>query len=216
MTTATTVDRSEFRHILFSGTIVGLVTAAAVIAFLVVSRLLPAGIVPALLGTLIVLAAGVSAAFLPAFFATSRTTQGIASAAAIGLWGTIVFMAVDIVVLRPVHAFPWTWDAVAGGSTWWYLPIWWMLGTFLAWMGGIVTAARARRGGEVSIPALALPVVVGAAAVALILTLARLHIYLPVGAGAGFAVVLTGRALGAIVRKALGCRACSHLSSCFF
>jgi len=214
MTTATTVDRSEFRHILFSGTIVGLVTSAAVIAFLVVSRLLPAGIVAALLGTLIVLAAGVSAAFLPAFFATSRaaflpaffatsrTTQGIASAAAIGLWGTIVFMAVDIVVLRPLHAFPWTWDAVAGGSTWWYLPIWWMLGTFLAWMGGIVTAARARRGGEVSIPALALPVVVGAAAVALILTLARLHIYLPVAAGAGFAVALTGRALGSIVRKA--------------
>ena len=202
MTTATTVDRSEFRHILFSGTIVGLVTAAAVIAFLVVSRLLPAGIVPALLGTLIVLAAGVSAAFLPAFFATSRTTQGIASAAAIGLWGTIVFMAVDIVVLRPVHAFPWTWDAVAGGSTWWYLPIWWMLGTFLAWMGGIVTAARARRGAEISIRALALPVVVGAAAIALILSLARLHIYLPVAVGAGFAVVLTGRALGAIVRKA--------------
>jgi len=202
MTTATTVDRSEFRHILFSGTVVGLVTAAAVIAFLVVSRLLPAGIVPALLGTLIVLAAGVSAAFLPAFFATSRTTQGIASAAAIGLWGTIVFMAVDIVVLRPVHAFPWTWDAVAGGSTWWYLPIWWMLGTFLAWMGGIVTAARARRGAEISIRALALPVVVGAAAIALILSLARLHIYLPVAVGAGFAVVLTGRALGAIVRKA--------------
>ncbi len=202
MTTATTVDRSEFRHILFSGTIVGLVTSAAVIAFLVGSRLLPAGIVVSLLGTLIVLAAGVSAAFLPASFATSRTTQGIASAAAIGLWGTIVFMAVDIVVLRPLHAFPWTWDAVAGGSTWWYLPIWWMLGTFLAWMGGIVTAARARRGAEISIRALALPVVVGAAAIALILSFARLHIYLPVAAGAGFAVVLTGRALGAIVRKA--------------
>ena len=202
MTTATTVNRSEFRHILFSGTIVGLVTSAAVIAFLVGSRLLPAGIVVSLLGTLIVLAAGVSAAFLPASFATSRTTQGIASAAAIGLWGTIVFMAVDIVVLRPLHAFPWTWDAVAGGSTWWYLPIWWMLGTFLAWMGGIVTAARARRGAEISIRALALPVVVGAAAIALILSLARLHIYLPVAVGAGFAVVLTGRALGAIVRKA--------------
>ena len=189
MTTAT-VDRSEFRHILFSGTIVGLITAAAVIVFLVLSRLLPAGIVMSLLGALVVLAGGISAAFLPAFFATSRGVQGIASAAAIGLWGTIVFMAVDIIVLRPLHAFPWTWDAVAGGSTWWYLPIWWMLGTFLAWMGGIVTAVRARRGGEVSIPALALPVVVGAAAVALLLTLARLHIYLPVAAGAGFALEL--------------------------
>ena len=77
-----------------------------------------------------------------------------------------------------------------------------MLGTFLASMGGIMTAVRARRGGEVSIPALALPVVVGAAAVALLLTLARLHIYLPVAAGAGFAVVLTGLALVAIARKA--------------
>src|SRR5438445_12874419 len=98
MTTATTVDRSEFRHILFSGTIVGLVTSAAVIAFLVVSRLLPAGIVAALLGTLIVLAAGVSAAFLPAFFATSRTTHGIASAAATALRGTIVVMACGTVL----------------------------------------------------------------------------------------------------------------------
>src|SRR2546429_9176437 len=170
MTSATTADRSEFRHILFSGTIVGLGTSAAVIAFLVGSRLLPAGIVAALLGTLIVLAAGVSAAFLPASFATSRTTQGIASAAAIGLWGTIVFMAVDIVVLRPLHAFPWTWDAVAGGSTWWDLPIWWMLGTFLAWMGGIVTAARARRGGGGFLSPPPLPVVGGAAALALLLS----------------------------------------------
>src|SRR5256885_5665811 len=55
--------------------------------------------------------------------------------------GTVVFSAIDIVLLRPFKAYPWTWDAIGGGSTWWYLPIWWMLGTFLAWMGGIVTAA---------------------------------------------------------------------------
>ena len=201
MTTAT-VDRSEFRHILFSGTIVGLITAAVVIVFLVLSRLTPAGIVMSLLATLLVLAGGIAAAFLPASFAISRTTQGIASAAAIGLWGTIVFMAVDIIVLRPLHAFPWTWDAVGGGSTWWYLPVWWMLGTFLAWMGAVVTAGRARLGADVSIAALALPVVVGAAAIALILTLVRLHIYLPVATGAGFAFVLTGLALVAIARKA--------------
>src|SRR5437762_5890142 len=201
-TTTTTIDRSEFRHVLLSGTWTGVVTALAVIVFLVISRVVPSGIVQALLETVIVLVAGVAAAFLPAYWATARTTQGIASAAAIGLWGTIVFMAVDIIVLRPLHAFPWTWDAVAGGSTWWYLPIWWMLGTFLAWMGGIVTAVRARRGGEVSIPALALPVVVGAAAVALLLTLARLDIWLPVAAGAGCAVALIGLARVASARKA--------------
>jgi hypothetical protein len=200
--TSATADRSEFRHILFSGTIVGLVTAAAVIVFLVLSRLLSAGIVMSVLGSLIVLAGGLSAAFLPAFLATARTTQGIASAAAIGLWGTIVFMAVDIIVLRPLHAYPWTWDAVGGGSTWWYLPVWWMLGTFLAWMGGIVTAGRASRGSDVSVPALALPVVVGAAAIAVILTIARLHIYLPVAVGAGFVVIVAALAVIAIARKA--------------
>src|SRR2546427_8768531 len=197
MTTATTVDRSEFRHILFSGTIVGLVTSAAVIAFLVVSRLLPAGIVAALLGTLIVLAAGVSAAFLPAFFATSRTTQGIASAAAIGLWGTIVFMAVDIVVLRPLHAFPWTWDAIGGGSTWWYLPIWWMPGTFLAWMGGIVTAAS----GEATLARRALPAVAGTIIVTAIGRLAGVPVASPVVTGAAFTLVLAALALVALARK---------------
>src|SRR5437660_10324344 len=118
MTTAT-VDRSEFRHILFSGTIVGLITAATVIVFLVLSRLLPAGIVMSLLGALIVLAGGISAAFLPAFFATARSVQGIASAAAIGLWGPIVFMAADSIVVGPLHAMPWTWDAASGGRTRW-------------------------------------------------------------------------------------------------
>ncbi|PYP39479.1 MAG: hypothetical protein DMD48_06420 [Gemmatimonadetes bacterium] len=190
---------------LLSGTIVGVVTAVLVILYLVLSRLLSPGITTSLLQTIVVLAGGVAAAFLPGFFAASRTTQGVASAAAIGLWGTIVFMAIDIVVLRPMNhvvgTYPWTWDAVGGGSTWWYLPIWWMLGTFLAWMGGLVTAGRAARGGDVAIGALALPVVIGAAAIALVVTLARLHVYLPVAAGAGFALVLTGFAVVAIARK---------------
>ncbi len=205
MANSATVDRSEFRHVLLSGTIVGVVTAVLVILYLVVSRLLSPGITVSLLQTVLVLAGGVAAAFLPGFFAASRTTQGVASAAAIGLWGTIVFMAIDIVVLRPMNhvvgTYPWTWDAVGGGSTWWYLPIWWMLGTFLAWMGGLVTAGRAARGGDVAIGALALPVVVGAAAIALVVTLARLHVYLPVAAGAGFALVLTGFAVVAMTRK---------------
>ncbi len=199
--TSATMDRSEFRHVLLSGTIVGVVTAAAVILYLLVARLLSPGMVTSLLETVLVLAGGVAAAFLPGFFAGSRTTQGVASAAAMGLWGTIVFMAIDIILLRPFKAYPWTWDAVGGGSTWWYLPVWWMLGTFLAWMGGVVTAGRAAHGGDVSIPALALPVVVGAALIALVLTLARLHIYLPVAAGAGFPLVLTILAVAVIVRK---------------
>lgn len=200
MTSATTADRSEFRHVLYSGTIVGAVTAAAVIIYLVISRLLPPGILAALLQTIIVIAAGVAATFLPAFFATARTTQGVAGAAAIGLWGTIVFMAIDIVLLRPFKAYPWTWDALGGGSTWWYLPVWWMLGTFVAWMGAIVTAGRAARGGNPAIQSLAISPVAGALGGALGLGVTGL-VYLPGAAGVGFVVTLVVFALIVLARK---------------
>jgi hypothetical protein len=200
MTVPATADRSEFRHVLRSGTIVGAATAVAVILFLLVSRQLPAGLVTSLLLMIIVLAGGVGAAFLPGFFAASRTTQGVASAAAIGLWGTIVFMAIDIILLRPFRAFPWTWDAVGGGSTWWYLPIWWMLGTLLAWMGAIVTAGRAARGGDPSIRSVAIPAIGGGLGVGLGLGLGGI-LFMPVAAGAGFALTLVIFALIVLARR---------------
>ena len=97
--TPATIDRSDFRHILLSGTKTGLAIAFAVIVFLAVSRLVPPGIVRTLLQTLVVVPAAVAASFLPAYWATARGTQGVASAAAIGLWGTVVFMAIDIILL---------------------------------------------------------------------------------------------------------------------
>jgi hypothetical protein len=200
MTSVTTPDRSEFRHVLFSGTIVGAVTGVSVILYLVIARLLPAGIVASILETIIVLGAAVLVTFLPGFFATSRTVQGVAGAAAIGLWGTIVFMAVDVVLLRPFKAYPWTWDAVGGGSTWWYLPIWWMLGTLLAWMGGIVTAGRAARGGNTAIASLAIAPLGGGLGGALGLGLGGVAAA-PVGAGVGFVVTLVIFAVIVISRK---------------
>src|SRR5882762_10378728 len=195
-------DRSDFRTVTVGGAKIGVATAIAVVAFLAALRLVPiAGGLRGGVLVLIVLAAGLAAAFLPAEWTAARSTEGIAGAAAVGLVGTVVFSAIDIVLLRPFKAYPWTWDAIGGGSTWWYLPIWWMLGTFLAWMGGLVTAGRAARGGDVAIRALALPILVGAAVVAIVVTLARLHIYLPVAAGAGFALVLMGFAVVAITRK---------------
>jgi hypothetical protein len=200
MTSVTTPDRSEFRHILLSGTRVGLATGAAVIVYLVVARLLPSGIFAALVETLIVVAAGVAITFLPGAFAVSRTTQGIASAAAIALWGTVVFMAIDVILLRPFRAYPWTWDAVGGGSTWWYLPIWWMLGTFLGWLGALVTAGRVARGGDAAIRSLAIPLVAGAVGGALGLGLSGM-VYMPVAAGIGFTATLIVFALVVIARR---------------
>src|SRR6266550_2056054 len=196
--TSATVDRSEFRHILLSGTIVGAVTGVAVVLFLLVSRtgLLPAGVVTSFLLMLIVLAGGVAAAFLPGFFAASRTVQGVASAAAIALWGTIIFMAIDIVLLRPFKAYPWIWDAIGGGSTWWYLPIWWMLGTFLAWVGGMVTARQAMFGGRAVVA-----VLFGPLAIVIVARLAGLGFALPLEAGVAYTIVLALLALVTLARK---------------
>ena len=201
-TAPATTDRSDFRHILISGTWVGAAIGAAVIVYLLVSRLVAPGIAQTLLQSAVVLAAAVAAGLLPAQWTTARSTQGIAGAAAVGLWGTIVFMAIDIIALRPLKAYPWTWDAVGGGSTWWYLPIWWMLGTFVAWMGGLLTAGRAARGSPTSLLAIATPVLVGALVVTAAAQVARLGVYLPVAAGAAFTATLTVLAVVAIARKA--------------
>src|SRR2546428_5598323 len=122
----TTTDRSDFRTVMVSGTKMGALTAAAVVLFLLVARWVPeAGGGRRGLEALIVLAAGVLASFLPGRWTAARRAEGIAGAAAIGLWGTIVFMAFDIVLLRPVRAHPWNWDAIGGGRCWGGPSNWW-------------------------------------------------------------------------------------------
>jgi len=193
-------DRSDFRHILVSGTKVGLLTGVSVVAFLAMSRLLPLGTARTVLETVLVLGAGVLVSLLPGQWVVSRGTEGVAGAAAVGLWGTVIFMAFDIVLLRPFKAYPWTWDAVGGGSTWWYLPIWWMLGTFVAWMGGMLTAGRNARA-PTSLGQIALPTVLGAVVLASAGKLAGLPVAWPVLSGAAYAVTLTILAVWSIARK---------------
>ncbi len=191
-------ERSDFRTVTVGGAKLGVATAVAVVAFLAASRFVP--IATGLrdgVRALIVLVAGLVVAFLPAQWTAARSTEGIAGAAAIGLVATVVFSAIDIVLLRPFKAYPWTWDAIGGGSTWWYLPVWWMLGTFVAWMGGIVTAS----GGEATLGRRALPAVAATIVVALIVRLARVPVALPVATGGAFTVVLAGLALVALARK---------------
>jgi len=194
-------DRSDFRTVTLGGAGVGFVTGVAVVAYLAASRAVPEtagarGVVEAL----IVLAAGVLAAFLPATRTAPRGADGIAGAAAIGLVGTIVFSAIDIIVLRPFKAYPWTWDAIGGGSSWWYLPAWWMLGTFLAWMGGIVTASAGARG-ETTLARRAMPVVIATVIGAVVARLLAFGIALPVATGGAFTVAIAAFAIVALARK---------------
>src|SRR5881398_381956 len=194
-------DRSDFRTVTVGGALVGLVTGVAVVLVVAASRNLAAGVALGGVQALVVLAAAVVVAFFPAHWTAARGTEGIAGAAAVGWVGTVVFSAIDIVLLRPFKAYPWTWDAIGGGSTWWYLPVWWMLGTFLAWMGGIVTASQATRGGgQAALGRSALPAIAGAVIVAAIAQLAG-AVSLPAAAGGAFTIVLTALALVALTRK---------------
>jgi hypothetical protein len=188
-------DQSGFRHVVRSGAKVGLATAAAVIVYLVCNRLLPeVGTFREAVLSLVVLVAAVPIALLPGYLVGARTVEGVAGAAAVGLLGTVWFMVVDIVVLRTVKAYPWTWDAVGGGSTWWYLPIWWMLGTLAAWLGGLVIADRYARNTPTP-AALAWPPVAGGVIATLAVLVTGLGVMLPVAAGAGFLVTLIGMAV---------------------
>ena len=192
--TPVSTDRSDFRTVMIGGTKLGLTTGTAVVLFLLISRIVPAGLTRQVAQTLVVLAAAVAAGFLPARWVGPRTGDGVAGAAALGLWGTVVFSAFDIILLRPLNAYPWTWDAVGGNSTWWYLPIWWMLGTFVAWMGALVAV----RMPETTLVPLALPTVAGAVGVGVGITF--LGVTLPVATGGGFAATLLVRALFALAR----------------
>src|SRR5260370_10363060 len=137
-------DRSDFRTVTLGGALVGATTGVAVVLVVAASRLRAGsrsfgGGVEAL----VVLVAATLVAFVPAARTAARSTEGIAGAAALGLVGTVVFSAIDIVLLRPFKAYPWTWDAIGGRSPWGDPPVWWLLGPLLAWMGGVVTAAPA-------------------------------------------------------------------------
>jgi hypothetical protein len=193
-------DRSDFRTVTTGGAAVGAATGVAVVLAVATSRLL-SGAARDAVASLVVLAQATLAGFLPARWTRARTVEGIAGAAAVGLVGTVVFSAVDIVVLRPLKAYPWTWDAIGGGSTWWYLPVWWMLGTFVAWMGGIVTAGQAA-GGEATLARTARPAVLATVILAAVTRLAGLPIALPVITGGAFTLVLAALALVALTRRA--------------
>ena len=121
----------------------------------------------------IILAIGVAAVtVLPGLWTRALTIEGIAGAAGIGLGATGVFLLVDIVLLQNLGIYTNRWYDVGGGSNWWYHPVWWMVGTFLPWMGAWILANQTARNGKPDAPralltALVLTLLVGVLAVLL-------------------------------------------------
>src|SRR6266566_5248515 len=95
--TATASDRSDFRTVMVGGTQIGVLTAAAVVAFLMVSRQVAAGMPQRVLEALIVLATGTAVSFLPARLTEARAARGDTSlvrAATPALVGAVALVAV--------------------------------------------------------------------------------------------------------------------------
>ena len=149
----------------------GLLESILVLLFSLASRL-PAGIPETILQGLILLVGLAAVSMLPGLWTRPRTIEGIAGAAGIGLAAAAVFLLVDVTLLQNVGTYSHRWYDLGGGSNWWYHPVWWMVGTFLPWMGAWILANQTVRDGRPSAPigfltAVAATVIIAAAAVLL-------------------------------------------------
>lgn len=125
----------------------GLLESILVLLFSLVSRFL-GGPLEILLGAVILVVGLALVTMLPGLWTRPLTIEGIAGAAGIGLGATVVYLLVDVILLQNIGTYSHRWLAVGGGSNWWYHPVWWMVGTFLPWMGAWILANQTERDGR--------------------------------------------------------------------
>jgi len=133
----------------------GLLEGIAVLLFSLASRLLD-GVVETIICGIILIVGVAAVSMLPGLWTRPRTIEGIAGAAGIGLGATAVFLLVDVVLLQNIGTYTNRWYEIGGGSNWWYHPVWWMVGTYLSWLGGWILANQTRKSGAPSLPGLAI------------------------------------------------------------
>ena len=127
----------------------GLLEAVLVLLFSLSSRFL-GGIVETLVGAVVILVGLAAVTLLPGLWTRALTIEGIAGAAGIGLGAAGIFLLLDVTLLQNIGTYSHRWLAVGGGSNWWYHPVWWMVGTFLPWMGAWILANQTAREGRPS------------------------------------------------------------------
>jgi hypothetical protein len=180
-------DHTELRHVLRAGVQLGVLQSALVGAYAFASRLLAGPLELVVLGAILVI--GIAATItLPGIWTRARHIEGIAGAAGIGLAATVVFLVVDVAVFQPLGIYSNRWLEIGGGSNWWYHPVWWMVGTYLPWMGAWVLANQAAKSGAGNPVAL----VVGTLVVAAIVMAAATFVKFP---GAAFGLGTFGVAV---------------------
>lgn len=138
-------DLTDLPYVLRHAVTLGVVTAVVVAVMSFITRFL-AGPAEFGLGAVVLVAGLAAVTFLPGHWTRARTIEGIGGAAGIGLAATFVFLVIDVAVLQPAGMYTNRWREIGGDSNWWYHPVWWMVGTFLPWMGAQILASQARKG----------------------------------------------------------------------
>jgi len=158
-----TPDRTHLSYVIRRAIQLGVFEAGIVLLFSLSSRWLEGPI--ELVFRSVVVAVGIAGvSLLPGIWTRARTIEGIAGAAGIGLAAAFVFLLIDVSVLQPLGTYTNRWLEIGGGSNWWYHPVWWMVGTFLPWMGAFALAKQTAKSGA--------PAPAGVFGMALILTVA--------------------------------------------
>ena len=155
-------DQTDLPNILRAGVKLGLLQCVLIAAFGFLQPRLE-GIAELVICGAILLIGIAATIVLPGQWTRARTIEGIAGAAGIGLAAAIVFLVVDVALFQPLHLYTNRWLEIGGGSNWWYHPVWWMVGTYLAWMGGWIQANQAAKSGSASPIALVLGTLILAA-----------------------------------------------------
>jgi len=197
-------DLTDVPSIVRGAVKLGLFESVIVLLVSLVSHLLMDGLLQTVLTGVIVLIGLAGVILLPGLWTRPRTIEGIAGAAGIGLGAAIVFLLIDVTLLQNIGTYGHRWWDLGGGANWWYHTVWWMVGTFLPWMGAWTLANQLTRGAPVS-PVGAFGLVVGCSVV---LAIAAVLVHFP-GAGWGvgtFGVAfLPGVALATVI-SGLGAR----------
>jgi hypothetical protein len=137
-------DATAVPSIVLGAIKLGLIEAVLVLIFSLASRFL-SGVLETIVCAIILVIGLAAVTMLPGLWTRPRTIEGIAGAAGIGLGAAGVFLLVDVILLQNIGTYTARWYAVGGGSNWWYHPVWWMVGTFLPWMGAWILANQTAR-----------------------------------------------------------------------
>jgi hypothetical protein len=154
-----TRDRTDVPWILMAGVKLGLIQSVLIGVFAVLQVRLEGPIELVVCGLIFLVGLALTLV-LPGTWTGARTIEGIAGAAGVGLAAAMVFMLVDVVLFQPLGLWTNRWLEIGGGANWWYHPVWWMVGTYLTWMGGWVLANQAAKSGSASPVGLVLGAVV--------------------------------------------------------